>query len=607
MTHLLPSSAVFLLTLGACTSGQMPAADKCDCADDVGDVDTGPDATDATDTAADSDAEEPERLPPAEGDDSDPADEVFDDSVIYDIELSMSEAASLDILSNPWAETWHTADFSWQGEVVAEVAVRAFGYSSIVADKPPFKIDFNKYVSGQRWRGLETLKLRNAYYDPSFMHDALGPWMLREAGIPASRTGWARVSVNGEPVGLYTVMEAIDDRFLMDRFGNDDGPLYSIDGIRGHGLMPLTDALAYFQYNTEVVGDGSDLEELTTIVADGSDEELAAVLDVDSFFIESIVRSLSGSQDAFSADGNNFYLYNDPDVDADPDDLHGTWRIISWDYNFDFSALGMQPALYVDASMPWATSGFAYDPTTGEPYVDVLMQRQIAHGRDVDAAIAELTAGPLAYSLLVDKVRQYESLLADDVASDPLGDPAIFVQAVSNDLLYLHARWSNELQEEVADCASMEAGATLARDMSPSGTVSWGAVVADGWYWGNEAVNCVGTDQICIGFDVRDQHYCTGLYAHAPSDVTIEVPSGATTLRGAVGLQLFGQDCSDGARFSVVQDGVTLWQSGLLYSYTEAEDMGDVAVQPGEVHLIATQEGNFNCDSTSWLDLRAVP
>lgn len=541
------------------------------------------------------------------GADRDLADRVFDDTVIHEIELTMSDQAWADVGQNPWAETWHTAEFRWGDEVVGNVGIRAFGYSSHVAGKPPLKIDFNREVDGQRWRGLETLKLRNGYYDASLMHDALAPWMLRTAGVPASRTGWARVRVNGEPVGLYIVMEAIDDRFLTHSFGNDDGPLYSIEGIRGHGLMPLDDALAYFKYNTNVTGDGSDLEHLTTLVAQGSDDELAAVLDVDTFFVESIVRTLTGSQDAFSADGNNFYLYNDPGVDADPDDLHGTWRIISWDYNFDFAALGMQAALGVDASRPWATSAFAYDPTTGAPYVDVLHQRQIAAGRDVDGTIAALLEGPLAYPVVLAKVQAYAALLADDAAVDVLSGEVAFHNAVANDLVYLHSRWSNELGVEVAECPELEPDATLARDMAPQGSVGWGQITADGWFWGDGAVNCVLTDQLCIGFDVAQDHYCTGLYAHAPSDVTLEIPAGATTLRGAVGLQLFGSDCSNGAQFAVVQDGVTLWESQVLSSYSPAQDMGDVAVRPGTVHLVATDLGDWGCDTTSWLDLRAVP
>ena len=532
---------------------------------------------------------------------------VFDPDAIHDIELTLDAGDWADIYWNPWAETWHTADFAWDDETVGPVGVRAFGYSSHVAGKPPLKIDFNREIPGQRWRGLECLKLRNAYYDASFMHDALGPWMLRRAGVPASRTGWARVWANGALIGFYTVMECIDDRFLKANFGNDDGPLYSIDGIRGHGLMPLTDALAYFQYNTSVTGDGADLEDLTRIVAEGSDEALAAVLDVDSFFDESIVRTLSGSQDSFSADGNNFYLYNDPGVDADPDDLHGLWRVIPWDYNFDFTSLSLVAALTVDPKTPWTTSTYAFDPYSGEPYTDVLMARQVAGGRDVDARVAELLTGELAYADVVGQVEAWRALIADEVAADPLGGEDRFAQGLANDLLYLHMRWSNALSAEVADCAPLEDDAVLARDLSPTGTVGWASLTTDGWIWAGAAHDCVNVDAPCVGFDIAATHYCTGLYAHAPSSVTLTIPDGMTSLRGAVGLQLFAEDCSNGVTFTVSQGGAALWTSGVQTSYSEAEDMGDVAVAPGAVLLLADPMGDYGCDTAAWVDLRAVP
>lgn len=82
-----------------------------------------------------------------------PSDAVFDEEVIHDITLTMGEAEWAQLSGNPWAETWHTADFTWSGETVGSVAVRAFGYSSLVAGKPPLKIDFDGEVPGQEWRG----------------------------------------------------------------------------------------------------------------------------------------------------------------------------------------------------------------------------------------------------------------------------------------------------------------------------------------------------------------------------------------------------------------------------------------------------------------------
>lgn len=537
----------------------------------------------------------------------DPADLVFDPSTIHDIELTMPAADWAEIDTNPRAETWHVTSFRWDGETVHDVGVRAFGYSSHVAGKPPLKLDFNRVDHTQEWRGLEQLKLRNAYNDASFMHDALEPWMLRRAGLAASRTGWARVSVNGVRVGFYTVMESIDDRFLQRTYGNDAGPLYSIDGIRGHGLMPLTEPLRYFQYNTSVTGDGADLVDVTRIVAEGSDAELARVLDLPAFFDESIVRTLAGSQDAFSADGNNFYLYNDPGVDAVPGDLHGTWRVIPWDYNFDFTSLGELAALTVEPARPWATSNYAQDPTTGAQYRDVVMLRQLASGRDPDARARDLAQGVLAYPAVAAQVLAWRALIADEVATDQLGGADRFAQGVLDDLQYLRLRWSNTLGREVAACATLEPGAVVARDLAPTGTVGWSSLSVDGWSWAGAGAHCGAATGNCVGFDVGSQHFCTGLFAHAPSTVTIIVPAGHSTLRGAVGLQRFASDCSGGVGFRVVQDGSLRWQSGTLRSFTEAEPLPDVAVHPGPVQLIADPLGDNSCDMASWVDLRAVP
>jgi hypothetical protein len=327
------------------------------------------------------------------------------------------------------------------------------------------------------------------------------------------------------------------------------------------------------------------------------------VLDLDAFFTESIVRTLAGSQDAFSADGNNFYLYDDPGPDGGP----GYWHILPWDYNFDFTTFGLVAALTVDPERPWATSSYAFDPYSGAPYTDALMVRQEAAGRDVWERARELAAGPLAFEDLRAQVEAWRILLAADVAADPLGGAARFDHALDDDLLYLHMRLSNTLGAEVAECAALESGATAARDMAPVGTVGWSSLTADGWIWEGQPGRCVSADAPCFGFDVGARHYCTGLFAHAPSDVTITVPAGATRLRGAVGLQLFAQDCSTGAQFSVEQDGVTLWQSGVATSYSDAEDMGDVPVAPGPVRLVADPLGDYGCDTAAWLDLRALP
>ena len=96
----------------------------------------------------------------------------------------------------------------------------------------------------------------------------------------------------------------------------------------------------------------------------------------------------------------------------------------------------------------------------------------------------------------------------------------------------------------------------------------------------------------------------TGIFAHAPSTVTVTVPAGKTRLKGGAGLQLFGQDCSTGVQFSISEGG-PLWTSGTLGSYSEAERF-DVPVTPGTVTLTADPLGDYSCDTAVWVDLRAI-
>lgn len=42
----------------------------------------------------------------------------------------------------------------------------------------------------------------------------------------------------------------------------------------------------------------------------GTDEEFATKVDVDEFLRVSVTRAAMGAIDAFAADGNNFYLYD---------------------------------------------------------------------------------------------------------------------------------------------------------------------------------------------------------------------------------------------------------------------------------------------------------
>src|SRR5436190_2578959 len=116
------------------------------------------------------------------------------------------------------------ATISIDGETVRDVGLRMKGNSSYTsAEKTlhvPLKIDFDRFVDGQRFHGLATLNLHNNAFDHSKMREHLAYQVFREAGLPASRSSYAKVflTIPGKyerkEIGLYSIVEEVDKDFL---------------------------------------------------------------------------------------------------------------------------------------------------------------------------------------------------------------------------------------------------------------------------------------------------------------------------------------------------------------------------------------------------------
>lgn len=522
----------------------------------------------------------------------DATDAVFDVAAIHTIALTMDPAEWWDIQQNPWAESWHAADFTFTGgadgevETLGQVGVRAFGAGSEIAGKPALKISFDKYVDGQRFHELEQLKLDNSSQDPGYLNERIGTEVLRELGVPAARTGWAEVTVNGDPAGFFVILEPIDDRFVKRWYGDADGPLYGmVSGWYSQGLNPFPaaypDPSTWYDCQTAVKSDGQELVEAARRLAEGSDAEVAEVVDLDEFLRVSVARSVMGGIDTFSADGNNYYLYSD----------HGRLSQIAWDLDADLGyPYAFANAFAVNPRAPWLTSPWSVNPATGAPYTDPVLLRHLAMGADPDAVVAEVLAGPLDHAEVDAKIVASADLIRDAVWNDVLGYGPAFGPRVADLRMFLHERSSALAGHDVADCTEPDDGSVPVSAMSPTGTVGWGALTVDATNWGP-------------GFSVNGEHTCRGLFAHAPSDVTVTVPAGVTRLTGAVGLQDWAQVCGDGAAFSVVQGGTTLWSSGVVRGYADAVPFA-VDVAPGALRLVVSPNAEYSCDTAAWLDVR---
>lgn len=249
------------------------------------------------------------------------------------------------------------------------VGIRLKGESSFrdLDGKAAFKVKFNEFVKGQRFLGLKNLTLNNMVQDPSMVHEALAFAAFRAAGVPAPRTGYADVRVNGEEFGMHLNLETLDDVALERLFGSfEEPPQHLYEGQAGIDVVP-GDA-DEFEVDEGEEGDRSDLEALIDAVAapsPGFSERVAGLADLEEMAQMWAVERYVGHWDGYSTQPHNYYLYSDP---------LGEFQMLPWgaDQAWTLAKLGFGPP---GAALFEACFG---DPACLSLYIDALREARDA-------------------------------------------------------------------------------------------------------------------------------------------------------------------------------------------------------------------------------------
>ena len=205
--------------------------------------------------------------------------------------------------------TYFPANVTIDGKTIRQVGVRKKGFlGSLDNSRPSLKIKFDEYVEQTPAVGFDRLTLNNNKQDPSRLCQYLSYKLFNAAGTPASRCNFARVTVNGDELGIYSNVECIKAPFLKDRYGDSSGALY--EGT-------ITDFFPDSIDRFEVKNKHAQLESVRAL-ADLMDQEtftleqVAAILDIPAFVKFWATESLIGFWDGYTNNQNNFFLYRDP-------------------------------------------------------------------------------------------------------------------------------------------------------------------------------------------------------------------------------------------------------------------------------------------------------
>jgi hypothetical protein len=118
------------------------------------------------------------------------------------------------------------------------VGVRLKGHRSMkpLHEKAAFKIAVDRFVPAQRFLGVRRLTLNNMVEDPTLLREFLGYRLFRELGVTSPQVGYARVFVDGEPRGIYSIVEDVDQ--VVERSVPDAKSGVVYEGEYGCDLFP---------------------------------------------------------------------------------------------------------------------------------------------------------------------------------------------------------------------------------------------------------------------------------------------------------------------------------------------------------------------------------
>ncbi|OMF14218.1 hypothetical protein BK131_12075 [Paenibacillus amylolyticus] len=265
---------------------------------------------------------------------------LFQTDNVIDVNVTIDDADWKSMLESPLDKDYKSVSVEVDGNKLDNVGFSTKGNLTLKAvasmedsDRYSFRLKFDKYDKTQTLLGLDKMVLNNNYADPSYMREVLHYEALRSIGMDAPMTNYVNLYVNGELVGFYTGVEAVDDSYLERNYGEDyeEGVLYD------------TDEKSYLQYEegsdystiTKDLGTDKDKANLKTFIQtlnempEGEKGGIESVLDVDSALQYIAGNMVFGNYDSYNGDkGHNYMLYSDAD---------GKFTVVPWDFNMSFN------------------------------------------------------------------------------------------------------------------------------------------------------------------------------------------------------------------------------------------------------------------------------
>lgn len=271
---------------------------------------------------------------------ADPIDnELFNNSRILDITFLIDAASYSSLQYN--SSTYTDATMITSDGANLAVAIRLKGASTFLSidSKASFKVKVDHFVEDQTYWTAKNFNLHNSTYDPSFMAEALSYQAYRDAGLPATRTGFATVTVNGQYKGIYSIVEKPDMNFIRQWWDDDTGSLFEA-GSSQYCDFDWSPSSCWELDMDGKDGQYSDLSAFIDTVRINNNntwlKEMKNLLYWDEFLKTMALDAVLAQWDGYGYNTNNYYMYHNPTDDKwsfIPSSTDLAWGWNPWDYN----------------------------------------------------------------------------------------------------------------------------------------------------------------------------------------------------------------------------------------------------------------------------------
>lgn len=284
----------------------------------------------------------------------------------------------VEVTDSDYTPLWGEATIAFDGGTWEHVGIRYKGNSTLRTayqsgtDKFPFKLDFDEWedsypeIDDQRFYGFKQLNLGSNANDASFMRERVASDLFRSFGVPSAQVSFCEVYLdrgNGmDFVGLYSLVEEVDDTLIETQFPDPSGNLYKPENEGATFAEGSYNEVNMYLKTNEDQPDYSDVFAFYEALHDDArtnDSDAWATQLESTFYVDGFLRYLAVNQviqnwDTYGVMTHNYFLYSDEGL--------LTW--VPWDNNESLKSGNMGGALSLslnEVSDEWPILRFVMD------------------------------------------------------------------------------------------------------------------------------------------------------------------------------------------------------------------------------------------------------